>query len=294
VGSLKSAWAQTAPGMGAARSFAALGGSTVTNTGSTVVTGDVGVSPGSAITGFPPGVVTGTIHAGDGTAALAHTNAVTAYNTLAGETCTADLTGQNLGGMTLTPGVYCFDSSAQLTGTLILNAAGDPNAVFVFEIGSTLTTASNSAVIVSGGSPCNVFFQVGSSATLGTNTQFSGNIIALTSITLTTGASVSGGSYAINGAVTMDTNDTTACQGTLQVCKVAGSGVTLGTSFSFSIAGNPITVLAGAGPLGTCSTALVVPAVPTLITETIPPGTNLASVSTLPGAGLLLSSNLAA
>ena len=294
VGSLNSAWAQTAPGMGAARSFAVLGASTVTNTGGTLVTGDVGVSPGSAITGFPPGVVTGTIHAGDGIAALAHTNAVTAYNTLAGETCTADLTGQNLGGMTLTPGVYCFLSSAQLTGTLTLNAAGDPNAVFVFLIGSTLTTSSASAVVASGGSPCNVFFQVGSSATLGTGTQFSGNILALASITLTTGASVSGGSYALNGAVTMDTNDTTACQGTLQVCKVAGSGVTIGTSFSFSIAGNPVTVLAGAGPSGTCSTALVVPALPTLITETIPPGSALASVSTLPGAGLLLSSNLAA
>ena len=296
VCSPNSAWAQTAPSMGAAQSFAVLGASTVANTGSTVVTGDVGVSPGSAITGFPPGVVTGTIHAADAVAAQAHSDASAAYNVLLAEACPLanNLNGQDLGTLTLLPGVYCFASSAQLTGTLNLNAAGNPNAIFVFKIGSTLTTASNSAVVVSGGSPCNVFFQVGSSATLGTGTQFSGNIIALASITLTTGVSVSGGSYALIGAVTMDTNSATACQGTLQVCKVAGSGVAIGTNFSFSIAGTPVTVPAGPAPLGSCSAALVVPAVPRLITETIPSGTALASVSTQPGAGLLISSDLAA
>ena len=288
--------AQTAPAMGAAQSFAVLGGSTVTNTGATSVIGDVGVSPGSAITGFPPGIVTGSFHAADAAAAQAQLDAAAAYNILAAEFCPPanNLTGQDLGGLTLTPGVYCFNSSAQLTGTLTLNAAGDPNAVFVFLVGSTLTTASNAAVIASGGSPCNVFFQVGSSATLGTGTQFAGNILALTSITLTTGASVSGGSYALNGAVTMDTNAATACQGTLQVCKVAGSGITLGTNFSFSVAGTPVTVPAGLGPSGSCSVPLLVAAVPSLIIETIPPGTALASVSTLPGAGLLINSDLAA
>src|SRR6185503_505367 len=169
---LDSAWAQTAPPMGTARSFAVLGASTVTNTGATSITGDVGVSPGSSITGFPPGTVSGTIHAADATAAQAQVDAAAAYNFLAAETCTTNLTGVDLGSLTLTPGVYCFDASAQLTGTLNLNAAGDPNAVFVFLIGSTLTTASNSAVILSGGSPCGVYFQVGSSATLGTGTQF--------------------------------------------------------------------------------------------------------------------------
>ncbi len=291
---LESAWAQTAPPMGTARSFAVLGASVVTNTGATAIIGDAGVSPGSSVTGFPPGTVSGTIHAADAIAAQAQVDAATAYNFLAAETCTTNLTGVDLGGLILTPGVYCFDSSAQLTGTLNLNAVGDPNAVFVFLIGSTLTTASNSAVILSGGSPCGVYFQVGSSATLGTGTQFAGNIFALTSITMTTGASVSGGSYALNGAVTMDTNAATACQGTLQVCKVAGSGVVEGTNFAFSVAGTPLTIPAGPAPGGSCSAALVVPALPATITETIPSGTTLASVSTLPGAGLLISSDLAA
>jgi type VI secretion system secreted protein VgrG len=291
---LDSAWAQTAPAMGTARSFAVLGASTVTNTGATSVIGDLGVSPGTSITGFPPGTVSGTIHAADAIVTQAQVDAATAYNFLAAETCTTNLTGMDLGTLTLTPGVYCFDSSAQLTGTLNLNAMGDPNAVFVFLIGSTLTTATNSAVNVSGGSPCGVYFQVGSSATLGTGTQFAGNIFALTSITMTTGASVSGGSYALNGAVTMDTNAATACQGTLQVCKVAGSGVVEGTNFAFSVAGTPLTIPAGPAPGGSCSAALVVPALPANITETIPSGTTLASVSTLPGAGLLISSDLAA
>nr|MDP9115059.1 ice-binding family protein [Acidobacteriota bacterium] len=289
-----SAWAQAAPPMGTARSFAVLGASAVTNTGATSLIGDAGVSPGSSITGFPPGTVSGTIHAADATAAQAQVDAATAYNFLAGETCGINLTGQNLGGLTLAPGVYCFDTSAQLTGTLNLNAAGDPNAVFVFLIGSTLTTASNSAVILSGGSPCGVYFQVGSSATLGTGTQFAGNIFALASITMTTGASVSGGSYALNAAVTMDTNVATACQGTLQVCKVAGSGVVAGTNFAFSVAGTPLTIPAGPAPVGSCSAALVVPALPAAIIETLPSGTILASVNTLPGAGLLISSDLAA
>ena len=294
VCSLNRAWAQTAPAMGTARSFAVLGASTVTNTGSTSLTGDLGVSPGSSITGFPPGVVTGTIHAADGVAAQAQVDALTAYNFLAAEACTSNLTGTDLGGLTLVPGVYCFDSSAQLTGTLTLNAGGDPNAVFVFRTGSTFTTASNSSVIVSGGSPCSAYFQVGSSATLGTGTQFSGNIFALASITMTTGASMSGGGYALNGAVTLDSNSVTACQGRLQVCKVAGSGVAEGTNFSFTIAGTPVTIPAGPAPGGFCSTPLVVPSQPARINETIPPGTALASVRTTPDAGLLISSDLAA
>ncbi|UZR29791.1 IPTL-CTERM sorting domain-containing protein [Methylococcus mesophilus] len=199
--------AATAPPLGVAQSFAVLGGSTVTNTGPTAVTGDLGVSPGSAITGFPPGSVTGTVHAADAVALTAQNDVTTAYNTLAGEGVNVDLTGVDLGGLTLTPGVYHFATSAQLTGTLTLDAQNDPDAVFVFQMGSTLTTASNSAVVlINGAQNCNVFWQVGSSATLGTTTAFAGNILSLASITLTTGATLSGRALARNGAVTMDTN----------------------------------------------------------------------------------------
>jgi len=207
------ALAATAPSLGSAQSFAVVGGSTVTNTGSTTVTGDLGVSPGSAVTGFPPGTVTGgTIHRGDAEAAQAQGGITTAYNSLASQACTADLTGQDLGGKTLTPGVYCFSSSAQLTGPVTLDSLGNANAVFVFKVGSTLTTASGSLVrVVNGGSPCNVFWQVGSSATLGTTTAFAGNILALTSITLTTGANLTGRALARNGAVTLDSNHVSGC-----------------------------------------------------------------------------------
>lgn len=203
--------AATAVTLGTADSFAVLAGSTVTNTGPSVVSGDLGVSPGSAVVGFPPGnVVNGTIHAGDAVAAQAESDAQTAYVALAGQACDVNLTGQDLGGLTLTSGVYCFDSSAQLTGTLTLDAQGDPDAVFIFQIGSTLTTASNSSVVlINGAQACNVYFQVGSSATLGTNTTFVGTIIALTSITANTGATVDGRLLALNGAVTLDTNTIT-------------------------------------------------------------------------------------
>ena len=155
----------------------------------------------------------------------------TAYNDLAGQTCTSDLTGQDLGGLTLVPGVYCFSSSAQLTGALTLDAEGDPNAVWVFQIGSTLTTASNSSVLlINGGQACNVFWQVGSSATLGTTTSFVGNILALTSITLNTGANVSGRALARNGAVTLDTN--TISVAVCGVPPVTPIPPTLGKAFS--------------------------------------------------------------
>jgi hypothetical protein len=207
--------------LGTADPFAVLAGSTVTNTGATVVHGNLGVWPGSAITGFPPGIVTGgTIHTTDAVAMQAQSDLTTAYNFAAGEICNVDLTGQDLGGLTLTPGVYCFSSSAQLTGILTLNALGDPNAVFVFKIGSTLTTASSSSVVfTNSGQGDSVFWQVGSSATLGTTTSFAGNILALTSITLNTGANIGcGRALARNGAVTMDTNnvsiDTVGCETT--------------------------------------------------------------------------------
>ncbi len=201
------AWAQLS-------SFAVLGGSAVTNTNTpTTVTGNLGVSPGSAVTNFPPGIVTGgTIHAADSVAAQAQSDLTTTYNNLANTACGTDLTGQDLGGKTLTAGVYCFSTSAQLTGTLTLDAQGSSDAVFVFQIGSTLTTASGASVLlINGGSNCGVFWQVGSSATLGTGASLLGSIVALTSITLNTGANVSGRVLARNGAVTLDNSHVAVC-----------------------------------------------------------------------------------
>ncbi len=210
--------AATAPTLGTATNFTVLAASTVTNTGPSVINGgSLGVSPGSAVTGFPPGLVQppGTIQAGNAVALQAQNDVTTAYNNLTGQPCTSDLTGQDLGGMILTSGVYCFpNTSAQLTGALTLDAAGDPNAVFIFKIGSTLTTASASSVLGTAKlNPCNVFWQVGSSATLGTGTSFAGNILALASITLNTNANISGRALARTGAVTLDTNNisTLAC-----------------------------------------------------------------------------------
>lgn len=201
------AWAQVAPPLGAASSFAVLASSTVTNTGASIVTGDLGVQPGTAVIGFPPGLVAGTIHAGTGVALAAQTSVTAAWDNVTSQGCTQDLTGQNLGGLTLTPGVYCFSTSAPLVGTLTLNAQGNPAAAFIFKIGSTLVTASgSSALVINGGSVCNVFWQVGSSATLGTTTSFVGNVFAQASITLTTGASLLGRALARSGAVTLDSN----------------------------------------------------------------------------------------
>jgi len=216
------------PLLGTASSFAVLGGSTVTSTGLSLVTGDLGVWSGTAITGFPPGIVIGTIRAGDDVAAQAQSDLTTAYNLLAGLPCNTDLTGQDLGGKTLAPGVYCFSSSAQLTGTLFLDAQGNSNAVFIFQIASTLTTASNSSVVMmNGGRVCNVFWQVGSSSTLGTGTVFAGNILALASITLTTGVNLSGRALSRTGAVTMDTDTVSAAdcgQGPNGKCRVKVTG----------------------------------------------------------------------
>ena len=201
-------WAQAS--LGTAETFAVLAGSAVTNTGASVITGDLGVHPGGAPTGFPPGIVTGTIHAGNATALQAKNDLVTQYNALTAAACTSNLTGQDLGGQTLTPGVYCFNSSAQLTGTLRLNAQGNANAIFIFKTESTLTTASASSVLLTnGGSPCGVAWRIGSSATLGTTTSFMGNLIALTSISLNNNANIIGRALARNGAVTLISNDIT-------------------------------------------------------------------------------------
>ncbi len=205
--------AQTVPPLGAAKSFAALAGTTITATPATVVYGNVGVSPGSSVTGFPPALVeNGAIYTGvTSLAGAAKNSALDAYNNLKGQACPLgnDLTGlvlgETAGAITLNPGVYHFSSSAQLNSTLLLNDGGDTNAIFIFQIGSTLTTASSSRVIMSsGGRGGNVYWQIGSSATIGTYTQFKGNIIANTSITFTTSAGTTGRIFALSGAVTID------------------------------------------------------------------------------------------
>ncbi len=194
--------------LGTTEAFALLSAETLTNTGASVITGDLGLYPGLSVTGFPPGTLVGTQYLGDAVAEQAQMDLTTAYLQAAGEACDTDLTGQDLGGLTLLPGAYCFSSSAQLTGTLTLDAAGDPNAVFLIQIGSTLTTASASSVVfTNGGRGDNLFWQVGMSATLGTTTTFTGTILAHTSITLNTGANVGCGRLlAQSGAITLDTN----------------------------------------------------------------------------------------
>ena len=199
------------PSLGSAQSFAVLGGSTVTNAGLTTVTGDLGVSPGTAVTGFPPGILTGTLHAGDPVAFQAQGDLTIAYNACAGAAVTTTLTGQDLGGQTLTPGVYFFAASAPMNGVLTLDAQGNPNAVFIFQIGSTLLPAINASVsVINGAQAGNVFWQVGSSATLAAGVVFRGNILALASITLSQGTQLYGRALARTGAVSMDTSSVTS------------------------------------------------------------------------------------
>jgi type VI secretion system secreted protein VgrG len=200
------AGAAVAPvGLGTASSFGVLAGSTVTNTGASVINGDLGVSPGSAVTGFPPGIVNGTKHVTDGVASGAQSDLKTAYNDAAGRTPATSVAGFIGAGQAVDPGVYNATSSLHVGGALTLNAHGNPDAVFIFQVGSALITNSASHILLTNGAQaCNVYWQVGSSATLGTNSAFQGNILALQSITVTTGDTITGRALARNGAVTLD------------------------------------------------------------------------------------------
>jgi len=259
--------AATAPvGLGTAGSFAVLAGSTVTNTGPSVINGDLGVSPGTSITGFPPGLVNGTQHSADAVALQAQKDLTIAYNDAAGRAPTATVTA-DLGGQTLVAGVYT-GTTLSLTGTLTLDAQGNPNAVFIFQSAKTLITASASRIVlINGADPCNVFFQVGSSATLGTNSVFVGTILALTSITANTGATVAGRLLARNGAVTLDSNTITRPN-----CSVASTTSTSTTSTS---------------PTSTTSTS------PTSTTSTSPTSTTSTSSSTTTSSSSTTSSSTA-
>ena len=220
----------TAVPLGTAHSFAVLAGAGVTNTGPTTVTGDLGTYPTTSMTGTASLTVHGTNHHGDSVTQTAKTALVAAYNTAAGEGPTSPIVA-DLGGQTLGPGVYNSASSIGLTGTLTLDAHGNPNAKFVFQAGSKLTTASASKVaLVNGAQACNVYWQIGSSATLGTGSSFRGTILALTSITVTTGATIKGRLLARNGAVTLDTNTITRPACSAQTTKTGTTSTTSTTS----------------------------------------------------------------
>lgn len=278
--------AATAPvPLGTAAGFSVLAASTVTNTGATVISTDLGLSPGTSVTGFPPGAVGGTIHAADATAAQAQADQIAAYDNAAGRTPDTTLAG-DIGGRTLKPGVYASASSLAITGTLTLDGQGDPNAVFIIQLGSTLTTGTASTVSLTNGTQaCNVFWQVGSSATLGTGSTFNGTILALTSITVTTGVSVTGRALAHNGAVTLDTDavDGTAGEpGSLSISapetRSLGSGAA-GTTIAGALGEVTVDDTRGPGPSDWTATVAA-----TDLTETGAPHIPAGALTYTPGA----------
>lgn len=202
--------AATTVGLGSAANFAVLAGSTITSTGATVINGDLGLTPGSSVTGFPAGIINGDLHVADATAVQAQNDLTTAYLNAAGQTPVSTIPAE-LGGTTKVAGIYeSLDGTFSITGTLTLDGQNDPNSVFIFKTASTLITDGASNIsLINGAQACNVFWQVGSSATLGTNSIFKGNILALSSATLTTGANVEGSVLARNGAVTLDASNVT-------------------------------------------------------------------------------------
>ena len=224
------ATSSSAVGLGAADSFVVLAGAGVTNTGPTTLNGDIGTFPTTSESGTGSLTITGTDHAGDAVTQQAKNDLVTAYDSAAGQGPTTAVAA-DLAGLTLTPGVYNSASSLGLSGNLTLNAGGDPNAVFIFQAASALTTASGSSItLINGAQACNVFWQIGSSATIGTGSSFRGTVLALTSITLTTGATVEGRVLARNGAVTLDTNTITAPRCVTAAATTATTATTAATT----------------------------------------------------------------
>jgi hypothetical protein len=305
VGSATSAGAAEAPvGLGTATSFAVLAGAGVTNTGPTVINGDLGTCPTPAVTNFPPGLVSGTIHANDSVACGAQDDLTIAYNSAAGRAPSVTFAGPTeLGGTTLTPGVYTTPESFAITGTLTLDSAGDPNAVFIFQAGSTLITATDSHVLlINPGQSCNVFWQVASSATLGVDSTFVGTIMALTSIQAETNAVVDGRLLARNASTTLDSNTVTAtaCATTPPptTTTTAGAGATTTTTAAGAGGATTTTTAAGAGGATTTTTAAAGGSTPTtvaaLTAASLPQVDNGATTTTptpTPTTGLGTTSN---
>ncbi len=253
-----------------AATYATLGATTVTNTGDSVLIGNLGLNPGTSVTGFPPGTFSGVENIANAAASQAQTDASSAYTTLNALPFTTDLSGMVLGTggviSTLAPGVYKFISTAQLTGTLTLDAGGNPGAEWVFQIGSALTTSSGSSiVIINSGSPNNVYWLMGSSATLGTGTSFQGTLIATASITINTGASLTGRAIALTGAVTLDDNTITVppSAGGIEVATISNgvitpSMITTSISANFDFPNNVyVAGSLGVGTLTTVASALL-------------------------------------
>jgi len=249
-------------GLGTATSYAVLAGSTITNTGPSVLNGDRGLSPGSDVTGFPPGTLNGAPHTADAEALQAQADLTVAYVDAAGAT-PATAVATELGGITFTPGTYT-GATLGLTGTVTLDAGGDPDAVFLFKTSSTLITASNSSVVLIGAAnPCNVYWQVSSSATLGTGTDFVGTVMALTSIAADTGADVEGRLLARNGEVTLDTNVITR-----PTCAVLPPGTTTTTTAATTTSSTPGSTIATSTTITPSSTTPPSSSIPAATTTT--------------------------
>ncbi len=217
-------------GLATAANYSVIGGQTVTNTGPSVLDKSVGLAPGSAVVGFPPGTVLapGTIQAANAVSLQAASDLTTAYLDAAGRVVEFTQANPDLTGLTLIPGVYAATAKAplSLSGALVLDGQNNPAAVFIFQTDSTLITASGSSItLINGASECNVFWQVGSSATLGSGSTFVGNIMALTSIAAQTGATIQGRAMARNGAVTLDNNVFTSAN-----CALAPGGAPAATT----------------------------------------------------------------
>ena len=278
--------------LGAAQSYSVLAASTVTNTGLTTTSGDLGVSPGTAVTGIQPANVGGTIRVG-ADAAAAHADLENAYTDAAGRVSQAIL-APDVGGTTLTPGVYRANSSLAITGTVTLDAGTDRNAVFIMQIGSTLTTASGSSVsLVNGAQASNVFWQVGSSATMGTNSTFAGTILALASITVATGATFDGRALAVTAAVTLDSNTFTLTPPHTGTLTASTGGASLsavvlnGTSTQYATGTGPQWTIIDERGTGAAWTLTV-----TATAATSAPGTTEVVARTLPIDSLVIDPGL--